>query len=231
VWPAGFNPDAATAEERKAAIAAGPKQDCLILDFAGNCRRHGPVDAIEIKPKKAKQDPDDKDDIEVKVTEATVRGKECPACNAIVGVLAARCQHCDHEFPIEVKHEPVADSNTPILASERAKIVSEIPVMSWSATKHEKPGKPASMRVTYLAGVVAQNEWVFFEGRGRQWDDAAKWWFQHGGKQPFPSTVDDAIARFRAREVRRPATIKTRPSPANPKYNDIVGRTFPKVTP
>lgn len=203
-------------------LAAG-KDNCLVLDFAGNCRRHGPVDAIEIKPKRQKSDRDD--DVQVKVKPDDVRAKECPSCKELLGVRVARCPHCDFEFPVEPKHEAVADSQTPILSVERKTMIDKLPVVRWSCARHEKyGGGTPTLKVTYWAGLQAQNEWIPFEHSGPPRNKAVRWWRDHGGQQPIPVDVDEALQRFG--ELRMPAQIMVRPSASNPKYFDIVGRSF-----
>ncbi|MFO7898754.1 MAG: DEAD/DEAH box helicase family protein, partial [Planctomycetota bacterium] len=62
------------------------KDDCLVLDFAGNILRHGPVDQIRIR------EPDAKGSGEAPA-------KECPECHAVVAAGYAICPECGYEFP------------------------------------------------------------------------------------------------------------------------------------
>lgn len=61
------------------------KEDCLVLDFAGNVARHGPV--TNIKPPKEK-----------KAGDGVAPCKICPACDEIVFASARVCPGCGHEF-------------------------------------------------------------------------------------------------------------------------------------
>ena len=55
------------------------KENCLVLDFAGNVRRHGPVNAVKVAG-------DGKaGDKEGAVTVETVRAKTCPHCETSSG--------------------------------------------------------------------------------------------------------------------------------------------------
>src|SRR5262249_23213924 len=75
------------------------KSECLILDFAGNVRRHGPVDAVEVQI----------DDRERTKGEAPV--KTCPSCREIVMLAAKECPCCRHVFPgRDISHKPIADT-------------------------------------------------------------------------------------------------------------------------
>ena len=67
--------------------AAG-KQNCLVLDFGGNVRRHGPVDnpTIRVKSNGA-------------AGAAADLVKVCPACGTYNPLAAVVCIECDREFP------------------------------------------------------------------------------------------------------------------------------------
>ena len=64
------------------------KENTLVLDFAGNVERHGPIDQIKIKPKSEKGEG---------VSVAPV--KECANCNALVHAAVRECPECGHAFP------------------------------------------------------------------------------------------------------------------------------------
>jgi DNA repair protein RadD len=102
-----------TAEDRKAAIAAGPKPNCLFLDFAGLVDKHGPVDRVQPKtPGKG----DGEAPIKICPQEADERGNI--GCGEKVHASAHTCPACGYEFPIDdsPKIAPQAAS-TPILST------------------------------------------------------------------------------------------------------------------
>lgn len=68
-------------------IAEG-KDDCLVLDFAGNVRKHGPITAVQPPKTKGKGS-----------GEAPV--KSCPECGEAVHLSAKQCSDCGFLFPIE----------------------------------------------------------------------------------------------------------------------------------
>jgi DNA repair protein RadD len=72
-------------------IAEG-KTDCLLLDYAGNIARHGPIDDVRVKPKSKGGG-----DAPVKL---------CPNCQAMCATSARQCDHCGHMFP-----EPTRKAN------------------------------------------------------------------------------------------------------------------------
>jgi DNA repair protein RadD len=66
---------------------ANGKDNCLVLDFAGNVERHGPIDRIDGR-KRRKGDAD-----------GTAPVKTCPDCQAIVHASTRLCPGCGYEFP------------------------------------------------------------------------------------------------------------------------------------
>lgn len=192
------------------------KDNCLVLDFAGNCRRHGPVDAVSVGPRRGGAGD------EGKVGVDSVRAKECPECQSLAALNATECRTCGHEWPREEKprHEAQAESQVGILSTE-AVPPQMVPVVDWRFDRHEKLGSPDSVKVTYLAGLNSYFEWLAFEHRGMPQQRAHQWWVSHGGTTPFPATVSEAIER--QSELTIPATISVRP---RGKYFDVVARSF-----
>lgn len=219
VYPAGFNPNDATGEERRAAIAAGTKPNCRVLDFSGNLTRHGPIDTIVVGParKKGERDPD-------AVKPNDVRAKECPHCQELNALTAKECVGCGHEFSLESMPNHAAQAeDVAILSRDLPKVspFDNVPVVGWRCVVHIKDCAAPSMKVLYSAGVQEYPEWLSFELFGPPRARAHRWWAQHGGLDPAPKTTAEAIARFG--ELRRPTTISTK---KNGKWHDITGRTF-----
>lgn len=192
------------------------KANCLVLDFAGNVRRHGPVDMIEPPGRKGGKG----------VAAATVdevRAKICPDCQSYVALNTRTCSYCGHEWPFVVtpKHEREADTIPILSGAPKLSMIDDVPVTSWSARRHEKLGSPDSVCVTYFAGLQSYREWMAFEHLGFPRQKASKFWFQHGGLDPVPQTVSEALNRWD--ELDQPALIQTR---KNGKWFDIVGRKF-----
>lgn len=192
------------------------KENCLILDFAGNVRRHGPVDTVSIMPKSGGGTG--------KVSVEDVRAKTCPGCEELVALNAFECKWCGHQWPRDDKpaHDPHADASTGILSTERAH-PTMLPVVHWNHEQHIKMGSRDSMHVTYLAGLADYHEWVAFEHGGTATQRACQWWLMHGGQTPFPKSTDEALSRVG--ELTKPETISVRLRPGT-KYFDIVNRSF-----
>jgi len=182
------------------------KTDCLVLDFAGNIARHGPIDAV--KPKRPKGGED-----------GVAPTKACPECDSIVHASVRTCPDCGHVFPPpELKIEAKA-SNLDILTSGKSEWV---PVTRVSYARHDKPGKPPSLRVDYWSGLTHHSEWICIEHQGYPRQKAASWWANRAQGLPLPRRVDEAIAC--APKLRCPSEIAVRPSG---RYTEIVGARFP----
>jgi DNA repair protein RadD len=166
---------------------ADGKVNCLILDFGGNCRRHGPVDRVAIKLGAGNG---------AAVAPTTVRTKTCRDCAEINPLDAATCCCCGYEWP---KPKPVAKHATsadavPILIAERV----WLPVADVSFHRHYKygdPDAPPSFRVDYLCGLSPYAEYVCFEHQGYARTCAERWWYALSGSAPVPATVAEALQR------------------------------------
>ncbi|GIW83230.1 MAG: hypothetical protein KatS3mg105_5037 [Gemmatales bacterium] len=78
------------------------KTNCLVLDFAGNVRRHGPIDAI-IPPVGS--------DERSSKNGSGERIKICPKCEVVNSKQALECVHCDYVFLREEEFKPKHSSD------------------------------------------------------------------------------------------------------------------------
>ena len=63
-----------------------------------------------------------------------------------------------------------------------------------SYRRHEKPGKPPSLAVTYRCGMTFHREWVCLEHDGYARQKAVSWWQKRAPALPVPNTVTEALA-------------------------------------
>lgn len=168
---------------------AGGKTDCLYLDFSGNVRRHGPVDAISVSGRPQKDG-----EKETAVKPESVRAKVCPECETYNGLAALTCVCCGHEWPKpKPKHTAKPDFSMPIMASQGP---AWIPVDDVGYYRHEKLGANPSLRVEYRCGLQTYREWVTLEHGGFAGAKAQSWWRSMGGRvHPYPPSIDEAIKR------------------------------------
>jgi DNA repair protein RadD len=207
------------------------KADCLILDFAGNILRHGPIDQIRInKPCKAGS--------------GEAPAKECTACHALLACGYGVCPDCGYVFPPSDK--PLHDAEATdegILSGQVMQTVYEVRDVFYSvhAKKDADPEAPKTMRVDYRVGLFQRvSEWICFEHAGWPRRKAEEWWRQRSS-DPVPASAQQAVDIAEAGGVATPKTIAVR-SVAGEKFDRIVGyelgekpeavlQTFPTSSP
>lgn len=185
------------------------KRDCLVLDFAGNIERHGPVDSI-----RAFSRGDGKGS-----GAAGAPVKICPQCQQPVLIALTECPSCGHAFPEpEISHDTTA-SGLAILSRDIEPEILEVDKIVYS--RHEKPGKPDSLKVTYHCGFYyTVSEWVCLEHGGFARNKADKWWKKRDVNDT-PKTVTEALET--AGDLLVPGKILIR---RVGKYPEICGYNF-----
>lgn len=190
------------------------KANCLVLDFAGNVLRHGPVDQLRVKP--------------ASLGNGEAPAKECPECQAVIAAGYARCPECGYEFPPpeKSKHEAEA-TNAGILSGQVTTTVYEVRDEFYSV--HRKRGAaddaPRTFRVDYQIGLGrCQPEFVCFEHKGWARRRAERWW-QARTNEPVPDTAEEAVRLANEGVLRSARTITVR-TVAGEKYDSVVGYDF-----
>ncbi len=187
---------------RGSRIAPG-KKDCIVLDFAGNLHRLGPVNAdFEFK----------KSTMQKGAVKAPV--KTCPDCDEVLHIKAKTCPECGYVFKFK--------TNLTLKASDASVIKTEITydVDKVFYHRHKKEGKPDSLKVTYVCGRLKSfREWIPLESLAMR-AKSEFWWKKHAGTKP-PKNVNEALER--TDELIRPARITVDESG---KWPRIVSREF-----
>lgn len=184
VWPAhDFNLN--TKDQRLAAILNGPKQDCLVLDYAGNTARLGPInDPVIPRPRGNKPGP------------APV--KCCEKCNTWVHISQRFCNTkdqetgivCDYEFQFEIKIKTEASSHE-LLKKDLPK-VKVYPVHLITVNRHEKEGSPDMAKVTYYCGSKKFVDILGFEHTNYLKRKSVEWW-RRCTTLAIPVSTDEAL--------------------------------------
>lgn len=169
-------------------IAPG-KSECLVLDYGGNVSRHGPIDLIDIKPKREKEN----------VLIGVPPTKQCPKCDAIVGTRTVECS-CGYIFPADTCLEKKV-SELPVISEQE-----ELDVTWHNYKAHNKEGKPPSLKITYGSGPRLVHEFLCFEHGGYATQKAKQIWQKRGGAMPPPVRTDEALRRIE--ELVRPGKMK-----------------------
>lgn len=192
------------------------KDDCLILDFADNIKRHGAIDKIE-EPKET-QSSGSEGEVDQLV-------RVCPKCELDVKIQFRFCPGCGYQFPRDnvAKHDTHASSDA--IISEPVE-PEDLEVTDIKYFLHRKKGEPyakPTMRVEYSIGPMREvREWVCFEHEGFARNKAVSWWKQRSPDPP-PETVERALELAEAGALRWTERIKVKP---DGKYERIVGYEF-----
>ncbi|QTK78299.1 hypothetical protein AT6N2_C0391 [Agrobacterium tumefaciens] len=189
------------------------KDDCLIADHGRNLAYHGPID--QISPRAPGKGEGDQPKKVCPQEETDIEGKT--GCGEQIPISRMTCHCCGYIFPPsdEVKITAQA-ADVPVLS-----IAPPEPrtVTSRSFYYHEGKGdKPPSVKVSYMSGMTAINEWLCPQHSGFPKSKADRYWRAHGGKMPFPKTVLEWIERQSELADTVEITVKPRQ-----KYWDVVG--------
>jgi DNA repair protein RadD len=176
---------------------------------AGNTARHGPIDTVDGRKKEKSEEPG----------EAPI--KVCPECQTINHAAAKHCASCNFEFPAPASKIAAMAATDALLSTQ---IQAEwIPVKNVIYSLHSKPGKPSSMRVSYMCGLVIHSEWICFDHIGYPRQKAESWW-KRRSEAPIPANSEAAMATIEAYGMpRKPTEIQVRPVG---KYVEITGFKF-----
>tara|TARA_R110000803_G_scaffold28011_10_gene65142 strand:+ start:9757 stop:11367 length:1611 start_codon:yes stop_codon:yes gene_type:complete len=165
---------------------ADGKKDCLILDFAGNISRLGPVD--QIRPWTPR------------MTRADAPVKACPTCQEIVGMSTVECPDCGYIWTDAIRQPPdmmgrhttTAGDDEPLSDNKPPEELTVDSVDYYLHRKRNAPDAPPTLRVEYRCGFSVFKEWVTIEHTHGARRRACEWWaIRCPGLAP--STVADAL--------------------------------------
>ncbi len=178
------------------------KTNCLVLDFAGNTRRLGPINDPVIPKQKGKGPPGD----------APVR--ICEACGTYNHASARICTVCGAEFTFAEKLNRHA-SGLELLRSDLPQIET-YPVSHVVITEHtSKKSGNQSLKIAYFCGLRTFYEYISVESPVNFFRHKSRDWFRqryHYQTQQFtwdedvPKTNAEVLAL--AHELRKPASIR-----------------------
>lgn len=184
--------DLGTQEGRIEAIKAGPKQNCLILDFAGNTRRLGPINDPVLPKQKGEKGG------------GVAPTRICEACGVYNHASARYCINCGMEFPryLKIQQTAYTDEVMAIPKAPEAKRIEVFKVDRIVYSSHmTRAGVPA-MLVAYYCGMRRFREYICLEHAGYAKKKAVAWWRTHViEKGDHPETVEEALAKLNLLKV------------------------------
>jgi len=154
------------------------KKNCVVLDFARNVPRLGPINDPQIPNKKTKE----LGDIPVKI---------CDHCGTYNHTKVRFCDNCGQEFQFQIKIVPKAGTSDIIRYDEPIIESYDVDRAIYNRRKG-KEGKPSYIRATYFCGMQAFSENVFPEAKGYAKHLFHSWWKQRHASIP-PMTTDEAL--------------------------------------
>lgn len=185
------------------------KANCLVLDFAGNTRRLGPVNDPVIPRMKGQGKPGD----------APVR--ICQVCGVYNHASSKVCIACGTEFP-------AGGSNLVGHSAGEELIRSDLPVVEWLdvnrvvAVPHIQRGTgKQSIKIMYHCGLRQFNEWVTVEGPGLPSKRGRDWFRQRFG-EPWEGMTNAQVLSLMS-QMRAPRQIRVW---LNKKYPEILSHEF-----
>ena len=183
-------------------IAPG-KDHCLILDFAGNTERLGPINDITIKKKgkgKGGGEP---------------VMKQCPKCNTLHAPAVRVCEWCGYRFEFKTALS-TKTGNTEVIAKQ---VDPWVKVDDVTYSLHQKKNSPNILKVTYQCGMRQFVQYKCVEHKVYAGHDA-KHWLKFRGLDGI-STVEQAIEA--SDKLSKPNRIKLG---KNGKYTNVIDYSF-----
>ena len=184
------------------------KENCLVMDFAGNTKRLGPINDPVIPRMKGSGPPGD----------APVR--ICDECGTYNHARATECIVCGSPFEQNTKLSGRASTDELMRGADP--VVEEHIVSQCVYSKHtSRATGRRSVQVSYFCGYKTFYEWVTVEGSGFPAKKGRDWFRQRYGEPPEDLT-NDGLLQYSS-QFRAPAKIKVW---VNKKYPAILSVEF-----
>jgi DNA repair protein RadD len=195
----------------RATRPAEGKQNALVLDFAKNTARLGPINDPCIPRKKG----DKGGELPIKI---------CDACGVYNHIKAIKCDSCGKPFEFKVKIVARAGTEE-VLRQTEAPIIEtfDINYVTYSkkqkVDKHTGKAKPSYIQANYFSGINLFKEFIFPENKGFR-KPFVDWWRQRSVIEP-PATTEECVNHIS--QLRAPRRIRVH---VNRMLN---GRNYPEV--
>lgn len=190
-------------------IAEG-KDHCLVLDFAENVSRLGPVNDLNID-QKGKPEPGGEPPT-----------KECPIkkCKCLNHIKAEYCIACGYKFIFKPKITRAASE----LSVVKVKEPQVLTVSGVSYNRHVKKDKPDSVRIDFQVGLRKYSKWLAVESLSLYAADKAKYevprMLKEGEELHGKFTVDNILRN--QHKFKRPLKIVVDVNEKFPRIEEII---------
>ena len=182
---------------------AEQKENCLVLDFARNVERHGPINDVRPQATGRRRG---------QVNTSPV--KTCPDCRSIVPISFPSCPDCGHHFSertLDIEHT-ASELELIRINLDPSQYIKDLMVREVNFFKHRKQfvaGATPTLRVEYRCGLSSFSEWVCFDHNGYPRRKAEQWWRRHVHPDYIAHNIPDSVeeALMRADELQQPDTV------------------------
>ena len=176
------------------------KEKAFFLDLTDNTERFGTdLDHVRVKvPKKVSE----------AIEKERKNWKECPECDCQVHISRMICPKCGYEWDMREYEEALNIPDTKDIVFNEPE---EYQVNYMQFERHQKEGKPDSVRVEYwnngyFSRFPIVSEWLCFDHGGFAAEKAKQWWQEHCDDPKIPETVDEAL-KWISESCRQPVKI------------------------
>ena len=178
------------------------KENCLVLDFAQNTNRLGPINAPFIRDPSKKK----------KVVQERKTEKLCEQCGMLIPITTRICPHCGYQRPQDLDVTDLSNvdliaytTSAPTVARSRVGRV-----MQMICEQHVSKRSRTMMRLTFiLAGGAKPFKSFFylcFDGGIESFKNSCFLWEQFGGQMPPPRNFESCWER--RHELVKPVEIE-----------------------
>lgn len=189
------------------------KVNALILDFAGNIKRLGPINDPIVPAPRRKGD----------AVKGEAPVKECPECHSYIHTRIMVCPDCGYQFPPPSTIKKTASDEDIMRGAKDVPRIEEFAVLGIRYKPILSKKNNYYLKITYYTGTSAFHECLFFDsGNAYMQKRVNNWWTYRGGSLPCPCGTDEAAERA-GNELRTPDIIRV---DLNSPYKEVVGCEF-----
>lgn len=186
------------------------KENCLVLDFARNTLRLGPINDPVIPKRRVKGE-----------IPGVAPVRICESCGVYNHARAVVCCACGAEFPKVEKLVPTAGTEE-LIRQETEPVTVHFDVQRVIYNRYQKnKERPPMIKVSYWCGLQMFSEFVCLEHPGFAQKKARDWWRERMGVMVAPPTTDDALKYVAS--LRQPKRIRVW---TNKKYPEVLGYEY-----
>lgn len=196
------------------------KRDCLVLDFARNIERLGPINApLLAGPSEKKKDSTEQE---------RARTKKCQLCGGQIPLNARICPICGYQPPQDLDLSDLANIEVIAYTEHQPQIkgssVSKVQSMIVTPHKSLKGSNCVRVALQCAHGKQSFKAWLYmcfdagFASCAKR--NARQLWLMLGGKYPAPKTTMEALRRVR--ELRTPNEVELLRSNLKRRYDELI---------